>query len=854
MKNFYLAIFALLLPVVAAAQFSVSGKITDERTSQPLAGATLILQSMQMKPSTVSQTNGAYQFNNVKAGSYVLKVSYIGYQQTLKTFSLSANTVVDISLAPSTFTADEVTVSATRASAKSPTAFTNLKKADLEKNNLGQDLPFLLNQTPSVVTSSDAGAGVGYTGIRIRGSDGTRINVTVNGIPLNDAESQGSFFINLPDFASSVDNIQIQRGVGTSTNGASAFGASINIQTLTRRDSAYTELNNSVGSYGTVKNTVQLGTGLLNNHFTFDGRLSRIASDGYIDRASSNLLSYYLSGAYYGAKTTIKANVFAGRERTYQAWNGIPDYVIGDPATAAAMGVQEPRRYNELGLISGSDYGKSYFYNNQVDNYQQNHYQLILDQQLSDKLSFSGALHYTKGGGYYEEYKKGQDVEDYGLKPVVVGITPANPEGTTIQYTNLVRRLWLDNDFYGVTYSLKYKPQNKVNLILGGAYNEYKGAHFGNLIFADQSTAIIPNYEYYRDDAKKTDFNIFARGEVELGKFLLYADMQYRHINYSFLGFDRNLNNVQQDAKLNFYNPKAGLTYNIDNRNNIYASFSVGNHEPNRNDYTNSTPQSRPKSENLKDFEVGYRTSGAKFNAGINGFYMLYKNQLILTGALNDVGGQIRSNIDNSYRAGVELDGKVVILPQLTWAANLTLSTNKVKNYVRVLDGYLLPDYTETKLSVTQNFDKTNLAFSPSVVGGSEISFSPVKNGSIALISKYVSRQYLDNTSNINMEAYPLSSDVAGNKYASNRYLDGYFVNDVRLNYNFSFKGIKNVGITLLVNNVFSTKYESNGATYPSLVGNAVVNGTLQGFNLSNANYFYPQAPINFLGAVNLRF
>jgi iron complex outermembrane receptor protein len=835
LKNFYLALAALLLPFAAAAQFTVSGKITDERTGQPLPGATIILQNLQTAPSTVSQGTGNYQFTNIKEGSYVLKVTYVGYQQTLKTFNLTGNTVINAGLNPSTFTADEVTVSATRASSKSPTAFTNLKKQDIEKNNLGQDLPFLLNQTPSVVTTSDAGTGVGYTGIRIRGSDGTRINVTVNGIPLNDAESQGSFFVNLPDFASSVDNIQIQRGVGTSTNGASAFGASLNIQTSTRRDSAYAEINTSAGSYGTVKNTVIAGTGLLNGRFSLDGRLSRIASDGYIDMASSNLRSFYLSGAWYGKSSTLRANVFAGHERTYQAWNGIPDYIIGDNS------IPGNRRYNSLGIMPNGDR-----YRDQVDNYKQNHYQLLYDNQLSSKLSLSGALHYTKGGGYYEEFKKDEAEAAYGLEPSVENGGPGD-------ITNLVRRLWLDNDFYGVTYSLRYKPQSSTNLILGGAYNEYKGAHFGNIIYTSHDAGITPDYEYYRDNAKKTDFNIFTRGEFNIGKFLLYGDMQYRRINYSFLGFDRNLNNVQQDAVMNFFNPKAGVTYNIDNHNNIYASIAVGNHEPNRDDFTNSTPQSRPKSENLKDLEFGYRTSGVKYSAGINGFYMLYKNQLILTGALNDVGSAIRSNIDNSYRAGVEVDGRVVILPQLTWAANVTLSTNKVKNYVRVLDG-ILEDYTPTGLTATQSFDKTDLAFSPSVIAGSEISFSPVKNGSIALLSKYVSRQYLDNTSNQNLPQYPQTADALSNPFAANRYLDGYFVNDIRLNYNFSIKGIKNIGVTLLVNNVFSTKYESNGATYPSLMGGAVNNGSLSGYNLVNGNYFFPQAPINFLGAVSLKF
>ncbi|MVN90400.1 TonB-dependent receptor [Mucilaginibacter aquatilis] len=831
MKNLFSAFVALLLPVIAAAQFSVSGKITNELTGKPLAGATVVLQSLQTKPSAVTGANGNYEFKELKAGDYVLKVSYVGYMAINKTFSLSGDANINIALAPADFIADEVTVIATRASAKSPTAFTNLKKADIQKNNLGQDLPYLLNQTPSVVTTSDAGAGVGYTGLRIRGSDGTRINVTVNGIPLNDAESQGSFFVNLPDFASSVNNIQIQRGVGTSTNGASAFGASLNIQTTTRQDSAYAEINTSAGSYGTVKNTVMAGTGLLNNHFSVDARLSRIASDGYIDRAASNLKSYYLSGAYYGKSTTVRANVFAGRERTYQAWNGIPDYIIGDPAYAASIGVKDVRRYNELGQISGDDYSKALFYKDQVDNYQQNHYQLLVDQILSSKLSFSGALHYTKGGGYYEEYKKDQDLkEGYAIEPVIVN-------GTAITNTDLARRLWLDNDFYGLTYSLNYRPETSTNLILGGAYNEYKGNHFGNVIYTAQTAGITPNFEYYRNDAKKTDFNIFTRGEWNVGKFLLYADMQYRRINYSFLGFDRNRDNVQQNAVMNFYNPKAGVTYNISSSSNVYASFSVGNHEPNRNDFTNSTPQSRPKSENLKDFEAGYRIAGKTFSAGVNGFYMLYKNQLVLTGALNDVGANIRTNVDDSYRAGVELDGRVNITQQLSWAANATLSTNKVKDYKQVLEA-------GKGVFVEQQYDKTDLPFSPSFIGGSEISFRPVKGAEIALLSKVVSRQYFDNTSNQNPVGYTIDPELAGNRFAANRYLNGYFVNDVRLSYNFAVKGVKNIGVTLLVNNIFSTKYESNAATYAGVSGNYVY----------NYNYFFPQAPRNFLASLSLRF
>jgi iron complex outermembrane receptor protein len=821
LKNLFTALIALLLPVLASAQFSISGKITNQ-AGEALPGATVSISSPAI--NTQADVKGSYQIADLPGGTYTVKASYIGYQVTTQTITLKGNHTLNIALTNATFSAEEVTVTATRAGKNSPTAFTNLSKKDLQKNNFGQDMPYLLNQTPSVVVSSDAGAGVGYTGIRIRGSDGTRVNVTVNGIPLNDAESQGSFFINLPDLASSVNNIQVQRGVGTSTNGAGAFGGSINIQTATRRDTGFAEINTTAGSYNTIKNTVSMGTGLLGGHFSVDGRLSRIKSDGYIDRASSDLKSFFVSGAYYGKNSTLRLNVFSGIERTYQAWNGVPDYVINDNS------IPNNRTYNELGLMPDGTY-----YKDQVDNYQQNHYQLLYDQKLSDKLSFSGALHYTKGFGYYEEYKTNAKVTNYGLAPVVVG-------DSTITNTNLARRLWLNNDFYGVTYALKYQAKSNLNFTLGGAYNRYTGAHYGNIIYTQQDAGIPPNYEYYRDDAEKSDFNIFGRGEYKLGDVTLFADLQYRRIYYSFLGFDRNLNNVQQNATLNFFNPKAGITYELDEHNNIYASFAVGNHEPNRDDYTNSTPASRPKPENLKDFEAGYRISGDVFKGGINLFYMLYKNQLILTGALNDVGSATRMNVDNSYRAGIEFDGRVKITNQLSWAANATISTNKIKDLNRTLASY--DDNYDPLPPVVQSFKKTNIAFSPSLIAGSEIAYSPIKNGSIAFISKYVSKQYLDNTSNINPTGITTSPDVANNPYAVNRYLKAYFVNDVRLSYNFSTKAIKNIGIGLLVNNVFSKKYEANGATYPEVDGGTLV----------NYNYYFPQATRNFLASLNLSF
>jgi iron complex outermembrane receptor protein len=811
LKNLFLAFCASLIPFLASAQFSVSGKVTDGQTNLVLPNASITLLNQNIKLATDS--SGKYYLHNLKQGTYTISVTYIGYESITKMIDVKADMVIDFKLNPESILTNVVTINGARAEDNSPTTFTNLSKKDIAKNNLGQDLPYLVDQTPSLVTQSDAGAGVGYTYLHIRGSDGSRINVTINGVPYNDSEEQASYFVDIPDIASSVDNIQIQRGVGTSTNGAGAFGASINIQTTARHDTSYLLLNNSIGSYNTIKNTISMSTGLLNGHFSFDGRLSRIVSDGYIDRASSNLQSYFLNGAYYAKNTQIKLITFGGTEHTYQAWNGIPEDTLRSGN----------RHYNGLGLEPNGTY-----YKNQTDNYTQNHYQLLVDQKISDRLIFSGALHYTHGFGYYEEYQPMQPLANYGITPVIFG-------SKMIDTTDLTRRLWLNNKFYGITYNLKYKPSKGFNILIGGAYNEYKGAHYDNIEWTQQSTNIPPDYQYLRNDAEKTDFNIFGKIDYTIGKATLFADMQYRHIYYSFLGYNENLENVQQNVDLDFFNPKLGITYQLNAASNIYASMAVGNHEPNRNDYVQSTPASRPLSENLKDFELGYRIRKGVFSGGINAYYMLYKNQLVLTGALNDVGDQNRSNVKDSYRAGVEFEGRLRITDKLTWEATAALSRNKVQNFQQYLGQYVDGNYIST---IEYTYENTDIAFSPSFIGSSTISYKPIIGGEIALISKYVGKQYLDNTSNTNPPGFP-PSDLT-----SNRALNSYFLNAVRLGYNFNTSWAKNIGITLLVNNIFSTKYESNGATYPDIENGKVV----------NYNYYFPQAPANFLLGLNLKF
>ncbi|MGN7987600.1 TonB-dependent receptor [Pedobacter sp. 22226] len=814
MKNLLFAALIAMLPFFASAQFSVTGKITDHN-QQALPGATVKLRNQ--KTAVMSDAGGNYSITNLSNGKYTLIVSYVGYKSTEKTVELTQNTTLDFSLAPQNFLTEEVIVRATRATDKSATTYKNISKEEIQQNNFGQDLPFILQNTPGVVVNSDAGAGVGYTGIRIRGSDNSRINVTVNGIPINDSESQGTFYVNMPDFASSVDNVQIQRGVGTSTNGAGAFGASLNIQTTASETEPYAEVNSTYGSFNTWKNTVKVGTGLINNRFSFDGRLSRISSDGYVDRGSSLLKSYFLSGAYHGNKDLLRVNVFSGNEKTYQSWNGIPQSrlendVAGMNAYIDRNGLSAEDAANLLN--SGRRYN-SFLYNNQTDNYTQNHYQLIYARQFSDQFSFNGALHYTQGQGYYEEYRVQDELKNYGLNSVVI------PGGTPVTNTDLIRRRWLDNDFYGVTYAFNYVPEKSLNFTLGGAYNEYKGAHFGQVIWAQYASNGNIDRHYYDNDGFKTDFNVYGKVNYSLVEALsLFADLQYRRVYYDIAGTENKLNTLAINQTLNFFNPKFGAAYFINQQSNVYASFSVANKEPNRDDYTDATVGVTPKPEHLNDVELGYRFKNDQFNIGANAYGMFYKNQLVVTGKINDVGGNFRQNVDKSYRMGIELDGSYIISKQFIVNANAAFSRNKIKNFTEYYDDY------DNGGQVVNNYNLTDISFSPNTVLFGELVYKPVSGFAIALQSKYVSKQYLDNTQN------------------NDRTINGYWVNNARLGYDFKFAGVKNINLGLLVNNLLDKKYESNGYTY----------GYQSGGSRITENFFYPQAGTNFLLSLNVKF
>jgi iron complex outermembrane receptor protein len=688
---------------------------------------------------------------------------------------------------------DEVLVSAIRVTTKTPVTFSNLDKKDIKTRNLGQDIPILMNYLPSVVTTSDAGNGIGYTGIRVRGSDATRVNVTINGIPYNDAESQGTFWVNMPDFASSVQSLQLQRGVGTSTNGAAAFGASLNMLTDSYSDKASGEISSSFGSFNTFKNTVKFSTGLMNDHFEIAGRLSVLKSDGYVDRASSDLKSYFLQGTYVGKTTLIKALAFGGTEKTYQSWFGV------DVAT-----LESDRTFNAAGMFT-DEFGNIRFYDNQTDNYQQDHYQLHWNERISENWSTNLAFHYTKGKGYYEEYKEDQDFADYGLAPI-----PVTP---TVNTTDLVRQKWLDNDFYGTTFSANYKKDNW-DIILGGGWNKYEGDHFGKVIWARYASQTELGDHYYDDFASKTDGNIFAKANYKVAdKWSLFGDLQLRNVTYKANSTETGL----VDDNFNFFNPKAGVTYELNEINSLYFSYARANREPNRTDYENGSP----KPEKLNDYELGWRYLSDKIKLNANAYYMGYKDQLVLTGELNDVGAPIRANSGDSYRLGLELDATFQISEKWVLQPNVTLSQNKNEDFYFARDGVL------------QNLGNTNIAYSPDVVAGNRLGFAPVKDFQISLYSKFVGEQYMANI------------DSEGSK------LDSYFVNDLNVSYEFRPKTIfKSILVSALVNNIFDLEYVSNGYfyTYDDDYSNPPAITTIEGAG------YYPQAGINFLVGLSLKF
>ncbi len=786
MKNLFLLISVVLGSLnVTAQQYEISGKVTDGEV--PLVTAIVRVEGTPI--GTQTDSDGEYSLK-LDAGSYVLVFSS-GNQKKIPV-TLTGDMVLNVDLSDAAEELEEVFLSAVRVTAESPITFSNLNNEEIEDRNLGQDIPTLMQYMPGVVTTSDAGAGIGYSSIRVRGTDSRGVNVTINGVPYNDAESQGTFWVNLGDFASSVENLQLQRGVGTSTNGAGAFGASINILTDRYKVEPSAEVANSFGSYNTRKHTVKFSTGLFDNHWEFAGRASVIKSDGYIDRASSDLKSYFFQGTYIDGGTLIKALTFGGSEVTYQAWDGID-----------ADQLKEDRRFNPAGSYL-DDEGNLQFYENHVDNYKQDHYQLLWNQNYGGGWSSNMALHYTYGRGFYESYRAGEDLIDYGLSPFMAN-------GEEITESDLVTRKWLVNDFYGTTFNVQYEQDN-LKIITGGAWNNYLGDHFGEIVYTRFAPSSSPLQRYYDNQAQKSDFNVFGKATIAVTEsFSLYGDLQLRRIHYEVDGVEEEEVPFFVDDTHTFFNPKAGMTYEISDANQLYFSFARAHREPNRTDYENGNPEP----EELNDYELGwrFRTSGVQINTNL--YFMDYQNQLVLTGELNDVGSPIRRNSGSSYRVGLEVDAVVGISDKLTWRPNVAISRNKNEEWFASWDGEL------------RNFGKTDISYSPEVIAGNILEYRPAENLELKLLTKYVGEQYMSNLEN------------------ESALLESYFINDFNVQYTWKNAPVfEEIVFTGLVNNILDEEYVSNGYYYTY---------EYQGVTYEGAGY-YPQATRNFLAGVTLRF
>jgi iron complex outermembrane receptor protein len=693
---------------------------------------------------------------------------------------------------------DEVLVKSIRVDTDSPITHSNVDKEELAKTNLGQDIPVLLNYLPSVVTTSDAGAGIGYTYIRVRGSDASRVNITINGIPYNDSESQGTFWVNMPDFASSIENLQLQRGVGTSTNGSGSFGASLNILSDGVSDNAFSEIGIAGGSFNSQKYNVKFSTGLLNDHFEVSGRLSKITSDGYIDRASSDLKSYFLQGAFINDNTLIKALVFGGKEKTYQAWYGID-----------AETLENDRTYNPAGIYTDDD-GNVKFYDNETDNYSQDHYQLFWNQKINNNWTTNLALNYTYGRGYYEQYKEDEDFVFYNFEPIVLG-------GEVINTTDLIRRRWLDNDFYVINANANYKKDN-LEVSTGIFYSHYDGDHYGEVIWAKYASNSEIRDRYYEGNGKKNEFTVFAKATYKFNeKWSVYGDLQGRFLTYKTSGLTSDRVPLEVNEKYNFFNPKTGLTYELSNKNQLYVSYGRAHREPRRADFENGIT----KPEKLDDYELGWRFKAQKNTINTNIYFMNYKDQLVLTGAIDDTGAPLRATSGKSYRLGLEIDATFLIGDNFRILPNLALSSNKNLDFVSPIDGELV------------NLGTTNLSFSPNIVAGNKFEYEPITNLQLGLYTKYVGEQYMGN----------VDSDVSK--------LDAYFVNDFNISYTIdNIPFLREIVVTGLVNNIFNIKYVSNGYyyTYDDTWTDPTTTTTIEGTG------YYPQATINFLVGAAVKF
>jgi iron complex outermembrane recepter protein len=788
------------------SQFRLTGKVTDEQ-GEALSGAAIAIENTLI--SSITDESGNFNLGKLKKGNYKVVVSYIGYETLSQSVDLDRDMELLFKSKPSPVMGEEVMVTATRAGSKSPVTYSTVNKEMINQQNTGKDLPYILDLTPSFVTTSDAGTGVGYTGFRIRGTDMNRINVCINGIPYNDSESHSVYWVDVSDIAASTENIQVQRGVGTSTNGPAAFGATINLQTANSSSEPYTEIQSAYGTFNTMRNSVSVGTGLLKNKYSFDARLSEVKSDGYIDNSGTDLKSMFLSGSYRTGKSLFKVNLFSGTEKTQLAWDGVPKDSL-----------DSHRTYNGLGNYTIDNGNVTKHYQNETDNYVQTHLQLLFTRQLTNNLMFNAALHYTKGKGYYEEYKQNQGFSAYGLGNAIIG-------KDTLSSSDFITRKWLDNDFYGLTYSLKYNNY-RIESLLGGGWNQYIGDHYGKIIWSKYNGDQLMDNTWYDNTGNKKDFNIYYKINYQItNKLNFFGDLQYRHINYSIKGQHSDLRDITQTHQFNFFNPKFGLYYKPTVSQAFYFSWGIANREPNRDNYEQVDLGKRyPTSEKLYDYELGYHVNGTLASAGINLYYMNYKDQLVLTGAINDVGSAIMTNIPKSYRTGIEITGAFHISRFLEWNMNATFSRNKILHLTEYIDNWDYYTKADQPLQYTMYHNSADIAFSPSVIAGSQIVLQPLQKFKLAFISKYVGKQYIDNTS------------------SDERMLNDYLLHDLRLSWCPSLKLSQHTEFFIMVNNILDKKYISNAWVYRYYE---------EGKENKEDGYF-PQAGRHYMAGISLKF
>jgi len=791
-KKLFTVILTMTMACLLHAQdtnVSLEGTVIDAHTGQAMPGAHVFIEGTYL--ATITGANGRFTFSNLKSGNYSIRASYIGYQTETIDIRFPEQNNLEIRMKAAAITTEEVIITATRADDRTPSTQQTISGDKLRETSVGQDLPILLELTPSMVSTSDAGAGIGYTGLRIRGTDISRINVTINGVPLNDPESHGVFWVNMPDLAGSVDNIQIQRKINTSANGAAAFGASINIQTTKLIDKPFAEISSYAGSFNSFSNSVRFGTGLMDGRWAFDGRLSKISSDGYIDRAFSDLKSFYFNAGHYGEKNIFRFTMMGGNEKTYQAWGGVPKDSL-----------ETNRTFNP------------YTYENETDNYAQHHFHFNFMRQHNRNLSFNATAFLIKGHGYYEQYKENRRFSSYGLGNVIIG-------NDTLTRSDIIQQKHLDNIFYGINVAAHYNSHKRLKLSTGGSANTYTNDHFGNIIWMQYAHSVPKDHQWYFNNGVKTDISVWARSSYLLTeKFSVMGDVLYRNIDYKMDGVHDDLRDLTQSHSFSFINPKGGIFYAINNKHECYASVAVAGREPSRNNFRDADGSTEIKPELLIDYEAGYNLKLKNLILNTNVFYMDYKDQLVLTGKINNVGDPIMVNVAESYRAGIEISAGTRIGKKIEFDGNISLSRNKIKDFTEYVDDW------DTWSQISNELGETDISFSPSIVGGAEVRYQAFKFLHVALTSKYVGKQYIDNTS------------------SEERILNPWHVNNLRIEIALPGTFVKDARLRLQIINIFDAKYESNAWVYRYYYGGEeyAIDG------------YYPQAGRHFMAGLNIRF